>query len=78
MTQIDLELKSIAKSALRELISSRSTINWEQRRYEIAKDVLSAYCVSGSYSGLSTDIKDAIEAADRLIQALKEGDERDR
>lgn len=78
MTQIDLELKSMAKSALRELISSRSAIDWEQRRYEIAKDVLSGYCASGSYRGLSTDIKDAIEAADRLIQALKEGGERDR
>lgn len=42
MTQIDLELKSMAKSALREYISSRGAIDWEQRRYEIAKDVLCA------------------------------------
>lgn len=76
MTQIDLELKSMAKSALREYISSRGAIDWEQRRYEIAKDVLCGCYASGIEYSLSADIKSAVEAADRLIQALKEGGEK--
>lgn len=54
MTQIDLELKSMAKSALREYISSRGAIDWEQRRYEIAKDVL---CVLGIVLGMLPVLK---------------------
>ena len=50
MTQIDLELKSMAKSALREYISSRGAIDWEQRRYEIAKTMLPAiYTIDSTF-----------------------------
>lgn len=77
MTQIDLELKSMAKSALRELISSRGAIDWEQRRYEIAKDVLCACFASGRTECNST-VSYAVSVADLLIQELREGGERDR
>lgn len=75
MTQIDLELKSMAKSALREYISSRGAIDWEQRRYEIAKDVLCACLASGRTDGIST-VDYAVSVADELIMLLKEGGEK--
>lgn len=75
MTQIDLELKSMAKSALREYISSRGAIDWEQRRYEIAKDVLCACLASGRTDGIST-VDYAVSVADELIMVLKEGGEK--
>ena len=75
MTQIDLELKSIAKSALREYISSRGAIDWEQRRYEIAKDVLCACLASGRTDGINT-VDYAVSVADELIMVLKEGGEK--
>lgn len=75
MTQIDLELKSMAKSALREYISSRGSIDWEQRRYEIAKDVLCACLASGRTDGIST-VDYAVSVADELIMLLKEGGEK--
>ena len=73
MTQIDLELKSMAKSALREYISSRGAIDWEQRRYEIAKDVLCACLASGRTDGINT-VDYAVSVADELIMVLKEGE----
>lgn len=75
MTQIDLELKSMAKSALREYISSRGAIDWEQRRYEIAKDVLCACLASGRTDGIST-VDYAVSVANELIMLLKEGGEK--
>ena len=75
MTQIDLELKSMAKSALREYISSRGAIDWEQRRYEIAKYVLCACLASGRTDGINT-VDYAVSVADELIMVLKEGGEK--
>lgn len=75
MTQIDLELKSMAKSALREYISSSGAIDWEQRRYEIAKDVLCACLASGRTDGINT-VDYAVSVADELIMVLKEGGEK--
>lgn len=75
MTQIDLELKSMAKSALREYISSRGAIDWEQRRYEIAKDILSAmFHQPKPYIKRQEDIDFAVKVADILIEKLKKGE----
>lgn len=75
MTQIDLELKSMAKSALREYISSRGAIDWEQRRYEIAKDVLCA-CFASGRTDCNSTVDYAVSIADELISVLKEGGEK--
>lgn len=75
MTQIDLELKSMAKSALREYISSRGAIDWEQRRYEIAKDVLCA-CFASGRTDCNSTVDYAVSVADELISVLKEGGEK--
>ena len=47
------------------------TIDWEQRRYEIAKDVL-AYCAT--YKGDFNAVKHAVVLADALIEELKKKD----
>ena len=48
-----------------------NSIDWEQRRYEIAKDVLSGLEVN-SESKIEADCKLAIELADEMIKQLKE------
>lgn len=47
--------------------TKKKSIDWEQRRYEIAKDVLCAKFTRGD----SYDIDYAIRIADKLIAALK-------
>ena len=51
-------------------------INWEQRRYEIANDILTAWCSnSDRETGLGipkNDSASAVRYADALIKALKE------
>ena len=47
-----------------------NSIDWEQRRYEIAKDVLSGLEVN-SESKIEADCKLAIELADEMIKQLK-------
>ena len=51
-------------------------INWEQRRYEISKDILTAWCSNpdrGTGLGIpKNDSAAAVRYADALIKALKE------
>ena len=54
-----------------EQTKQEQTIDWEQRRYEIAKDILSAQ--HGNYPLTVEEGTDfAVEVADMLIQKLKE------
>ena len=50
-------------------------IDWEQRRYEIAKDILAASHIAqqiGEYSYIEdNEVKDAVRMADLLILELK-------
>lgn len=51
-------------------------VDWEQRRYEIAKDILTAWCSNpdrGTGLGIpKNDSAAAVRYADALIKALKE------
>lgn len=47
-----------------------TSIDWEQRRYEIAKDVLCSLFAAGK----TGDVSDAVQVADVLIEALKKKD----
>lgn len=50
--------------------------NWEQRRYEIAKDVMAAYISNGNYPEVTSEeniAKWSLIAADKLIKELKGG-----
>lgn len=56
--------------------SQSKEIDWEQRRYEIAKDILAAWC-SNSDRAISLGMYDdksaaAVRYADTLIKVLKE------
>lgn len=58
-----------------ELIDTQETpIDWEQRRYEIAK----AYYIgnmNNNYTSMQDDAKTAVQFADTLIAELKKGNE---
>ena len=56
-----------------QLDFSEKDIDWEQRRYELAKDVLSGLEVN-SESKIESDCKLAIDIADELIKQLKESE----
>lgn len=52
------------------------TPDWEQRRYEIAKDILPHTILLEYYGkGLERGVKDAVMIADALIAELKKGSE---
>lgn len=51
--------------------------DWEQRRYEIAKDILPHTILLEYYGkGLDRGVKDAVMIADALIAELKKGGEK--
>ena len=54
-----------------EIPNLDATINWEQRRYEIAKDV-AAGLVQRPNSTYNSVVNSAIKIADKLIERLKE------
>lgn len=51
-------------------------VDWEQRRYEIAKDVLQSLNVSSYIKDAHLFVESAVKQADNLIMALKEEEER--
>ena len=67
MTQLEMRAMS-AIIALNRKVKDSYLIDWEQRRYEIAKDILCA-----AYCDLEQSIaaKDAVVYADALIKELK-------
>ena len=71
MTNIELEVLSMAKAALRKY--NAGEIDWEQRRYEIAKDVLAAYATTQDGIVVEIDVPSAVRIADDLIKELKGG-----
>ena len=56
--------------AMPDIEESSKTIDWEQRRYEIAKHILSETFILGSPNGSANN---AVRFADALIEALKGG-----
>ncbi len=53
-----------------DIEDSNKVIDWEQRRYEIAKHILSKTFILGSPNGSANN---AVRFADALIEALKGG-----
>lgn len=73
MTNLEQTFLESATRCSRE--SQSKGIDWEQRRYEIAKDILAAWC-SNSDRAISLGMYDdksaaAVRYADTLIKALK-------
>ena len=52
--------------------TSGKEIDWEQRRYDIAKNVLMAFIAKPQIVSTTSDVKTTIRYADALIKALKE------
>lgn len=57
--------------AMPDIEEGNKTIDWEQRRYEIAKYILSKTFILGSPKGSANN---AVRFADALIEALKGGE----
>lgn len=47
--------------------------DWEQRRYELAKEIFLRRIVSYSLTTIDNDIEKSVEWADRLIAELQKG-----
>lgn len=62
----------VKQTSSKEIEISFKEIDWEERRYELAKTFLQGWAASGTTDGLHRDIKDAIWAADEVIKELKE------
>ena len=48
-----------------------TSIDWEQRRYEIAKDVFCHHMLDSQVPTTESKVQIAVELADRLIEELK-------
>ena len=57
--------------AMPDIKEGNKTIDWEQRRYEIAKHILSKTFILGSPNGSANN---AVRFADALIETLKGGE----
>ena len=67
LTNIEIETLSLAKEYF------KNKINWEQRRYEIAKDVLCRLDLDPKIMSVEYMVNRSIEIADTLIEKLKNG-----
>lgn len=68
MTVIEIETMHAIKAAARAIANKE--INWEQRRYEIVKDMVCATLASGMAPS-EIDLDKAIHNADYIIAELK-------
>ena len=59
--------------AMPDIETSEKVIDWEQRRYEIAKDVMAAIYTRPNVKGTLLNISMIVNAADALIDVLKKG-----
>ena len=61
--------------AMPDIEEGNKTIDWEQRRYEIARDIAAAIHTKPNVSGTLLNYNQIVAAADRLIRELKKGTE---
>ena len=59
--------------AMPDIEEGNKTIDWEQRRYEIARDIAAAIHTKPNVSGTLLNYNQIVAAADRLIRELKKG-----
>ena len=57
--------------AMPDIEESSKTIDWEQRRYEIVKDITAAICTRPNARGTLLNYNQIVAAADGLIRELK-------
>ena len=62
--------------AMPDIEEGSKAIDWEQRRYEIAKDIMAAIYTRPNVKGTSLNYNQIVAAADGLIRELKKGGEK--
>ena len=62
--------------AMPDIEEGNKTIDWEQRRYEIAKDITAAIYTRPNVKGTLLNYNQIVAAADGLIRELKKGGEK--
>ena len=62
--------------AMPDIEEGNKVLDWEQRRYEIAKDITAAIYTRPNVKGTLLNYNQIVAAADGLIRELKEGTER--
>ena len=71
LTNIEIETMTLVKAACRKYTEDKNRvapIDWEQRRYEIAKEMLPHLL---AHSNMSLEVGRAVAYADALIAELK-------
>ena len=61
--------------AMPDIEEANKVIDWEQRRYEIARDIAAAIHTKPNVSGTLLNYNQIVAAADGLIRELKKGTE---
>ena len=61
--------------AMPDIEEGNKAIDWEQRRYEIAKDIMAAIYTRPNVKGTLLNYNQIVAAADGLIRELKKGTE---
>ena len=69
ITNIEMETLTMAKAAFKKYIAEE--INWEQRRYEIAKDAFCNHMLDSQVPTAEEKARLAVRMADKLIEELK-------
>lgn len=72
MTGYEQQFFAVGKVAAHALTEHLTTIDWEQRRYEIAREVMAADVASGRNDTIAGHADYAISMADELIKQLKQ------
>ena len=74
MTNIELQAANAQISMNREVVNHLTSIDWEQRRHEIAKDVYTVLLGQSNELTYFQKAENAVRRADALIEALKKKD----
>lgn len=72
MTKIEMQAMDAVIGIHREM-KKMNEPDWEQRRYELAKEIFLRRIVSYSLTTIDNDIEKSVEWADRLIAELQKG-----
>lgn len=73
LTQIEHETLTVVKKTAKDFGKKLTTIDWEQRRYELVKDILPSLIQVNADTAMSEEaiINLAVNTADRVITLLK-------
>ena len=77
MQEIELRATSMAIRANKAIADHLENINWEQRRYELAKAAMQGYLASSMSTTIKHLAEGSVMMADAIIDELKKTKEED-